>query len=482
MKFRLKKRIITLNIGLLAVMIFSFVYIWIVGDTYTLHTSTFIGTFELNDPEVVISDESVVKLDKIYLDGEEITARFTAVGTGDTNVSISYRIGSDRFRIPVKEFNVNVFGTIIDRSGGDICFNGFKAIIYAVIAQLLMTEFIMLWMFVDYCRKGVFSYPMVACGGISIYNFFLIAYVVYYLLNNYMYSFTFFLSLVSGAGFVMLILLVPLMLLLSVLLAVSNIWLMRHEGFRPVNALGIIFAVLWVIGTLATVGAFIFPINWLTSDYDRFLLPAIYVIGYMECLFISTVVCSFLSVKYQPPYDRDYIIILGCALHSDGTLTPLLKGRVDSAVRFEQEQYEKTGKHAVFVPSGGQGIDEVISEGQAMENYLLSIGVPADRIAREEKSVNTYQNMAFSKAVIDAHSNGKAVNIAFATTNYHIFRGYILSKKLGFDAVGISAKTKQYFFPNAFLREFIGLLVDQKYKHLIFLLLTVSFFTFLYFV
>ena len=477
---KLKKRIIALNIGILAVMIFSFIYVWMVGGHYTLHTRTYLGTDELPDIQVVISDETVVRLDGIYLDNEEIVADFSAGVKGDVTVDIGYEMGGDTFRLAERKFTVNTLGTIIDHTGGSIAFNGFRAIIWAIIVQLAMTLFIMLWMYIDYRRKGDFSYPMVACGGLSIYIVILLAFVVYYLLNDYMFSFTFFLSLVTRAGIIMLALLTPLMLLLSVWLAVSNIWLMRHEGYRPVNALGIVFAVLWAFGTILTVGANFFAFVPEIPFYDYIILPLIYIIGYMECLFISTVACSYLSVKYTPPYDRDYIIILGCAIRGDGTLTPLLKGRVDSAVAFEKKQYEKTGRHAVFVPSGGQGADEIVSEGEAMEKYLRSIGIPSQQIAREDQSVNTYQNMLFSKRVIDAHG-GADSRIAFATTNYHVFRGYILSKKLGFEAKGIAAKTKPYFFPNAFLREFIGLLVDQKWKHLFFILLTAAFFSLLAF-
>ena len=478
---KLKKRIIALNIGILAVMIFSFIYVWMTGGHYTLHTNTYLGTNEMPDAQVVISDERVVRLDRIYLENEEIVADFTAVGKGEATVNIRYEIDGDYFRLTQRELSVNAFGTIIDHTEGSISFNGFKAIIWAIIAQLAMTLFIMLWMYIDYRRKGDFSYPMVACGGLSIYFGILLAYVVYYMMNNYMFSFSFFLSLVTRAGIVMLVLLTPLMLLLSILMAVSNVWLMRHEGYRPVNALGIVFAVLWAVGTVLTVGANLVPQVWEIPFYDTIILPLIYMIGYMECLFISTVACSFLSVKYKIPYDRDYIIILGCAICGDGTLTPLLKGRVDSAVAFEKRQYEKTGRHAIFVPSGGQGSDEIISEGEAMENYLLSIGIPSKQITREDKSMNTYQNMKFSKTVIDGIGDDNDSRIAFATTNYHVFRGYILCKKLGFEAKGIASKTKQYFFPNAFLREFIGLLVDQKWKHLIFIFLTAAFFSFLAF-
>ena len=361
----------------------------------------------------------------------------------------------------------------------------------AVILQLLMTEVIMVWMFADYRRKGDFSYPMIACGGVAIYILILLAYIVYYYINNDIFSFTYFLSLVTEAGTIVLTILFPLMLLLSVLLAVSNIWLMRHEGFRPVNALGIAFAFVWAVGAFLTVGIYFVPLLWEIPYYIDYARPVIYIVGYMECMFISTVACSYLATKYKAPLDSDYIIILGCAVRSDGTPTPLLKARVDSAAEYEKRLYEAAGRHAVFVPSGGQGPDEVISEGECMQNYLMSSGVPAERIAREDKSVNTLQNMKFSKEVIDSHykaaregsgtadSAPKAPKIAFATTNYHVFRGYILAKKLGFSVKGISAKTKPYFFPNAFLREFVGLLADQKWKHLIFAAIIAVFFTLL---
>ncbi len=36
-----------------------------------------------------------------------------------------------------------------------------------------------------------------------------------------------------------------------------------------------------------------------------------------------------------------------------------------------------------------------------MERYLCEKGVPKERVLREDKSVNTYQNMQFSKNVIE---------------------------------------------------------------------------------
>ncbi len=57
--------------------------------------------------------------------------------------------------------------------------------------------------------------------------------------------------------------------------------------------------------------------------------------------------------------------------------------------------------------------------------------------------------MAFSKKIIEQDA-GSLENI----------------NKTGMTVKGLSAKTKLYFFPNAFVREFIGLLWEQKLRHI----------------
>ena len=52
----------------------------------------------------------------------------------------------------------------------------------------------------------------------------------------------------------------------------------------------------------------------------------------MECYLFATIYCMFRQVKKEPPLDADYIIILGCKIAKDGSLLPLIKGRVDKAL------------------------------------------------------------------------------------------------------------------------------------------------------
>ena len=121
-----------------------------------------------------------------------------------------------------------------------------------------------------------------------------------------------------------------------------------------------------------------------------------------------------------------------------------------------------TGKAPVFVASGGQGPDEVTSESRAMKNYLLEMGIPEDRILEEDKSGSTFENMQFSKKLIQAED--PEAKIAFSTTNYHVFRSGLMARRVKMRAVGIGAKTKWYFWPNAAVREFVGILTEHRLK------------------
>ena len=182
-------------------------------------------------------------------------------------------------------------------------------------------------------------------------------------------------------------------------------------------------------------------------------------------ILIASFIMGYVAVKHIPSHDKDFIIILGCLISKEGGLLPLLKARTNRAIKFAWEQEIDTGKKLRFVPSGGKGHNEVIAEGSAIELYLLSHSAEFYEVFTEKHSKNTYENMLFSKKIID-EINPDA-KIAFATTNYHILRSGILARRAGFDAEGIASKTKWYFWPNGFIREFFGILAINKKAHIL---------------
>ena len=54
--------------------------------------------------------------------------------------------------------------------------------------------------------------------------------------------------------------------------------------------------------------------------------------------------------------------------------------------------------------------------------------------------------------------------MAFSTTNYHVFRSGLMARRVKMRAVGMGAKTKWYFWPNAAVREFVGILTEHRLK------------------
>ena len=274
----------------------------------------------------------------------------------------------------------------------------------------------------------------------------------------------------------------PFILVFSLALCVSNISLIRHERFRFVNVLGIILALLLVGGEV-----FLFTYDFYVSGseaevmlHDLFanLFAAVYL--YFECMIIGAIIANIIVVRYEPDRDKDFMIILGCGLRRDGTPTPLLKGRIDRALAFYEKQKSETGRELVFVTSGGQGKGEVNSESLAMKNYLMEKGIPEERIIEEDRSADTLENMSFSKAKIEELSEN--AKVAFSTTNYHVFRSGLFARRVKMRAQGIGAKTKWYFWPNAAVREFVGLLTAHKLKQAIILGSMVAFYIVLTFV
>ena len=261
----------------------------------------------------------------------------------------------------------------------------------------------------------------------------------------------------------------PFILALSIALCASNISLIRHEGVRIVNILGFLLSALLISGELilffADGNRYITGSVGYVRTHDLIInvFAALYL--YFECAMFGVIIANAIVSRYRPQPDKDYLIILGCAIRKDGTPTPLLRDRIDRAIEFRNEQLQKSGKELIFVTSGGRGANEVISESESMKRYLMEKGIGENLILQEDQSTNTLENMRFSKAKIDAQN--PHAKVAFSTTNYHVFRSGLCARRVKMRAVGMGARAKWYFWPNALVREFIGLLTEHRGKQAI---------------
>ena len=275
--------------------------------------------------------------------------------------------------------------------------------------------------------------------------------------NNTLESFSFFAMLT-----------LPCIIGFSVFAIITNIILIKKEGFSYKNLLGIVLGVFALINLFGSQAIYLLTAKIYVGNQliMKKLLDTIIniVLSYFYSLIIATLYCNIKAAKHIPNFDKDYIIILGSMIRKNGTLPPLLKARVDKAIEFAKMQKEKTGKDLVYVPSGGKGSDEIMPEAEAIKNYLIKQGIAKKNILIENKSTNTLENMRFSNNIILKHN--KDAKISFSTTNYHVFRSGVIANNCGIECEGMGSKSVWYFYTNALIREFIANIIQERKRHL----------------
>ena len=298
-------------------------------------------------------------------------------------------------------------------------------------------------------------------------------------LNNY----------VLGIALVLIVLLTPILTI--VFLLFNTVVVVRNNGFSLTSMLPFLMA-----GFLVLLIASPTIVNYFDPDVRHII---VFVLGLftLEGLWFSFTFMAllFYSWVYRLlPRRRqyDYIIIHGAGL--DGPRpTPLLAGRIDKAL----ELWNKQHQHGKFVVSGGQGADEVVSEAQAMRDYLLDKGVSADAILMEDKSTTTWENLRYSLAIINADratgvdatssaavassgdvtttasdvsgtaTSSSGFTTAVVTSDFHVFRCAEYAHNLGIKADGIGSHTKGWYWPTAFIREFIAITKAHIWPYLV---------------
>lgn len=248
---------------------------------------------------------------------------------------------------------------------------------------------------------------------------------------------------------------IPLCLfLMSFVFISAGIISIKREGFRLSQSLSIIFGI-GMLATLGTIVSLFIQFKLPTIILDLLLLVII-AAAYITFTFISLFIYSQLYKLLPKNLHCDFIIVHGAGLINGNKVSPLLAGRLDKGI----EVYNSSNQQAKFIVSGGQGSDEKVSEAQAMEDYLLEKGIPKSSIVQENKSTTTFENMAFSKKIIDTF--GEKLHTIFVTNDYHVFRTGTYAKKVGLAAEGVGCRTAFYYWPNAFIREYIAIIIHYK--------------------
>ncbi len=397
-------------------------------------------------------------------------------GPGETFVELKDASGEG---VGMMRLHVDRFGTVYDWSTGG--FTGDTVALAAFTVFCLAVAAIMFRAWRDAKGPAFYTYSTIHAAGFSLFALLtgltMLAVTLRHALRPRDFSMLYAYEAISGASWrFMMVTAVPLAAF-AVAMAVSNVALVRHEGFHPKNVLGVGIGVALVAGEVLAFALYSRDISGSEREVRTWMtLCNVYATAFacFECVLVGAIVCGIQAARHVPAPDADYILILGCKFRRDGTLTPLLRGRVDRAVAFWKRQRELTGKEAVLMPSGGQGADEPIAEAEAMRRYLVAQGVPEGRIVLEDRSRNTFQNMQFSRGLIEKEAPG--AKVVYATTNYHVFRSGVWANLAGLPSEGVGSRTKWWYWPNAFMRECVGLMLNRIPQELALLAVMIAFF------
>ncbi len=437
------------------------------GGTYTYTLRQLPQGATLGGLEYDVEDDNIIRVSQVSHIGDTITVTIIPVAEGSTYFSYSY--GEQSF---IDKVYVHPLGII---TSGGYFGNATGSWLLPVLA--LVFTLLILYLLIDSYRAGyrqnIYSYRNILLLSLIIFIAGGIPFQV--LAISGAYSLIDAVEFISDSFHLFSFIALPIAFVTFIFVTISNFILVKKEGFTWRNFLGLILGValcaLTIVPTLLgdmLQNSTIVDVHneqGIAMHIEYAVDTLIYIIvSYLETVLLSTIILSVKAARHIPAFDKDYILILGCKVLPDGSLSNILRARADRAIYFRDLQYQETGKDLFFVPSGGRGQDEPCSEAEAISQYLVSRGIHADRILPETKSKNTLQNLKFSYRLIKKLN--PAAKLAFSTTNYHVFRAGNFAAKLGISAEGIGAETKAYFWLNAFIREFVAALVAERRTHL----------------
>lgn len=178
--------------------------------------------------------------------------------------------------------------------------------------------------------------------------------------------------------------------------------------------------------------------------------------GLAGFLFVEGCIVSGMAGSTNEPVE--YLIVLGAQVKGTRVSKALSQRLLRAA------EYLKVHEDTIVIVSGGQGQGEDISEAAAMKAWLMNQGIEEERILEEDKSVNTGQNIRFSKELIE---NPKAV-VGIVSNDFHVFRAAHIAKAQGLEAIPIPAPSSPGMYPHYMVREAFAIVKDLAVGNMVF--------------
>ena len=130
--------------------------------------------------------------------------------------------------------------------------------------------------------------------------------------------------------------------------------------------------------------------------------------------------------------DMDCILVLGCKVGNDGTLSHMLEDRLRQGVAL----YD-LGAAPKLLMSGDHGTD-TYDEVDAMKRYAVDAGIASQNVFMDHAGFSTYESVYRAKEVFQVQ------RVIIVTQEYHLYRALMVAREMGLEAYGVAVNYRTY--------------------------------------
>ena len=92
----------------------------------------------------------------------ELVFEFDSLNQGETTFNFTYDYNGKDYMQSETQMTVGIFNILIYNSLGEVSFNGYMVLVYAIVVSFFAIMVVMFWIFVEHNKKGDFSHTMIA--------------------------------------------------------------------------------------------------------------------------------------------------------------------------------------------------------------------------------------------------------------------------------------------------------------------------------
>ncbi|MBP9719286.1 MAG: YdcF family protein [Candidatus Levybacteria bacterium] len=177
--------------------------------------------------------------------------------------------------------------------------------------------------------------------------------------------------------------------------------------------------------------------------------------GFVISIYLASLLYIGFNVYTDTAKPSDAIVILGAKSLYKNNVNPCLLARVEKGVSLY-----KNNMAPKLIMSGGDDGYEKNNQAELMGELAEKLGVPEKNILLEKQSANTYENLLYTKELLDKE---KLDSVIIVSDPYHLPRAGLIAKSLGITysvspALSSPCWSKYTFFSFDYFRDGFALL------------------------